>query len=204
MMPWNWRLGEALFPGNLEPGEKQDTKARSLRRDWGDADVEDHTSLGPTVAQRLEDVWSMSFEKISSLQLVIVVGETMEDYSCKRRWDFSNFCGVFFPSRATEESVSLQAVGQMCCYFVIVAVLFQSKSSTKLPGHSWQLFHPSASSWLACRLGRGCVKLTKLKELETPAIIYDSRLYELIAACNLASQFRSNARPKCFVAWAIR
>jgi tartrate dehydratase beta subunit/fumarate hydratase class I family protein len=56
-----------------------------LRRDWGDADVEDHTSLGPTVAQRLEDVWSMSFEKISSLLLVIVVGETMEDYSCKRR-----------------------------------------------------------------------------------------------------------------------
>ena len=51
------------------------------------------------------------------------------------------------------------------------------------------------SSWLFCsnrypqlsypgtRLGRGCVKLTKLKEPETPAMIYDPRLYELIAAC---------------------
>ena len=49
--------------------------------------------------------------------------------------------------------------------------LFQSISSTKPPGH--------------CRLGRGCMKLTKLKEPETPAIIYDS--LRLIAACNLAS-----------------
>ena len=42
------------------------------------------TSLGPPVAQRLEDVWSMSCD-----------GQTMEDYS-KGRWDFWNLCGVSF------------------------------------------------------------------------------------------------------------
>ena len=92
------------------------------------------TSLGPTVAKRLEDTWSMSFENITEVLCCYSKswGRLWKTTPVKEDEIFQMPVFFFPPVGQLEEAMSLQAIGQPSCDFVIAAVLFQGIPSTKL------------------------------------------------------------------------